>query len=84
MHNRIQYAPYQKKSNYPEEEDEDEVDHPGTRIMAICYSTDFLESAFGCIIDQNGVMFAHIRLVHLLKRAGEYGDTGNFRREVEF
>uniref|UniRef100_A0A914CC01 Suppressor of Ty 6 homolog n=1 Tax=Acrobeloides nanus TaxID=290746 RepID=A0A914CC01_9BILA len=83
MHNRIQYAPYQKKSNYPEEEDEDEVDHPGTRIMAICYSTDFLESAFGCIIDQNGVMFAHIRLVHLLKRAGEYGDSGNFRREAK-
>ena len=43
------YDSYSKKIKYPEE-DEEEINHPGTRIMAIAYSTDPLEAAFGVII----------------------------------
>lgn len=49
--------------------DDNEAEDSGVRVMTICYSSDMTEASFALVIDQDGTVLDHQRLVHFFKRA---------------
>jgi hypothetical protein len=62
----IETEAYKPRFGYQNEDDD--FQDAGVRIMAICYSSDKTEASFTVIIDENGVVLDHQRLVNFTRR----------------
>lgn len=61
------YKPTFRYMNDTEDEISEDV---GVRVMSICYSSDQADASFALVVDQDGAVLEHQRLVHLTKMQG--------------
>lgn len=60
---------YKPLFRYINDDEDNELDDNGVRVLSISYSSDQAEASFAAIIDQDGSVLDHQRLVHFFKRA---------------
>lgn len=74
---------YKPLFRYINDDEGNETEDNGARILTICYSSDQAEASFAAVIDQDGSFLDHQRLVHFFKRAN-LKNSENGRLKVIF
>uniref|UniRef100_A0A183C609 Transcription elongation factor spt6 n=1 Tax=Globodera pallida TaxID=36090 RepID=A0A183C609_GLOPA len=70
LHGLIETEAY--KPNFSYDNQDDDLPDAGTRILAICYSTDIADASFAVVINQDGECLEYQRLVHFTKRLNSF------------
>jgi transcription elongation factor SPT6 len=79
LYNSIKVASYQ--SDQQLDDDDDDADSHGLRVMGIAYSTDRNEAAYAACIDRDGEVSDFMRLTHILNRRAPRGSSMNYREK---
>ncbi|KAL3102217.1 hypothetical protein niasHS_003626 [Heterodera schachtii] len=70
LHGLIETESYKPQFSYDNQDDD--LHDVGTRILAICYSSDIADASFAVVINQDGECLEYQRMVHFTKRLNSF------------